>query len=198
MGSAVHAASLAREKARVRLMISLEMIGYFSDAPGSQQFPAPGLSLLYPTTGNFIAVVGKLGQGAVTGAVKRAMGAATELPVESINAPRSLPGVDLSDHRSYWEHGWNAVMVTDTAFFRTRTTTLRPTRPRRSTTRAWRTSWWACSRRCTPSRVKGDRGALLREGSDPAPASQPRRARGDALALRLERVRLRAGPVGGG
>jgi Zn-dependent M28 family amino/carboxypeptidase len=118
MGSAVHAASLAREKARVRLMISLEMIGYFSDAPGSQQFPAPGLSLLYPTTGNFIAVVGKLGQGAVTGAVKGAMAAATELPVESINAPRLLPGVDLSDHRSYWEHGWNAVMVTDTAFFR--------------------------------------------------------------------------------
>jgi hypothetical protein len=118
MGSAVHAASLAREKVRVRLMMSLEMIGYFSDAPGSQRFPAPGMSLLYPTTGDFIAVVGKLGQGACVSAVERAMRAATALPVESIAAPRMLPGVDLSDHRSYWDHGWDAVMITDTAFFR--------------------------------------------------------------------------------
>jgi Zn-dependent M28 family amino/carboxypeptidase len=118
MGSAVHAASLAREGAEVRLMISLEMIGYFSDAPGSQSFPAPGLSLVYPTTGNFIAVVGKLGQGGTVRSVARAMRAATPLPVEWIAAPRSLAGVDLSDHRSYWDRGWDAVMITDTAFFR--------------------------------------------------------------------------------
>jgi hypothetical protein len=118
MGSAVHAASLARDGARVRLMISLEMIGFFSDAPRSQQFPAPGMSLVYPTTGNFIAVVGKLGQGDVVRSVARAMRAATTLPVESLAAPRMLPGVDLSDHRSYWDHGWDAVMVTDTAFYR--------------------------------------------------------------------------------
>jgi Zn-dependent M28 family amino/carboxypeptidase len=118
MGSAVHADSVARENARVRLMISLEMIGYFTDAPGSQQFPAPGLSLLYPGAGNFIAIVGKLGQGRVVRAVRRAMRAATPLPVESIAAPRMLPGVDLSDQRSYWDRGWKAVMVTDTAFFR--------------------------------------------------------------------------------
>jgi Zn-dependent M28 family amino/carboxypeptidase len=118
MGSAVHAASLAREGAEVRLMISLEMIGYFSDAPRSQSFPAPGLSLVYPTTGNFIAVVGKLGQGAIVRRVASAMRAATPLPVEWIAAPRSLAGVDLSDHRSYWDRGWDAVMITDTAFFR--------------------------------------------------------------------------------
>jgi Peptidase family M28 len=118
MGSAVHAASLARENVHVRLMMSLEMIGYFTDAPGTQRLPAPGMSLLYPTTGDFIAVVGKLGQGASVKAVEQAMRAATELPVESIAAPRLLPGVDLSDHRSYWDHGWDAVMITDTAFFR--------------------------------------------------------------------------------
>jgi hypothetical protein len=99
-------------------MISLEMIGFFTDAPGSQRFPAPGLSLLYPTTGHFIAVVGKLGQGDAVAAVTRAMREATPLPVESIAAPRFLPGVDLSDHRSYWDRGWDAVMITDTAFFR--------------------------------------------------------------------------------
>jgi hypothetical protein len=118
MGSAVHAASLAREAARVRLMFSLEMIGYFTDAARSQAFPAPGLSLVYPTTGDFIAVVGKLGQGGAVRRVANAMRAATPLPVEWIAAPRSLPGVDLSDHRSYWDRGWDAVMITDTAFFR--------------------------------------------------------------------------------
>lgn len=118
MGSAVHAASLAREGTRVRVMISLEMIGYFSDAPRSQSFPAPGLSLVYPTTGNFIAVVGKLGQGRIVRTLAGAMRAATPLPVEWITAPRWLPGVDLSDHRSYWDRGWDAVMITDTAFFR--------------------------------------------------------------------------------
>lgn len=118
MGSAVHAAALAREGVKVRLMISLEMIGYFTDAKGSQEFPAPGLGLVYPTTGNFIAVVGKLGQQRAARRVRDAMRAATPLGVESINAPRSLPGVDLSDHRSYWDRGWPAVMITDTAFFR--------------------------------------------------------------------------------
>jgi hypothetical protein len=118
MGSAVHAASLARRGVRVRLMIALEMIGYFSDAPRSQEFPAPGLGLVYPDTGSFIAVVGKLGQGAAVRRVRDAMRRATPLPVESINAPRALPGVDLSDHRSYWDEGWDAVMITDTAFFR--------------------------------------------------------------------------------
>jgi hypothetical protein len=118
MGSAVHAAALAAEGARVRLMIGLEMIGYFSDAPGSQRFPAPGLGLVYPTVGNFIAVVGKLGQGATVRRVRDAMRAAAPLPVESIAAPRFLPGVDLSDHRSYWDRGWDAVMITDTAMYR--------------------------------------------------------------------------------
>jgi hypothetical protein len=118
MGSAVHAASIAAEGGRVRLMIALEMIGYFTDAPASQRFPAPGLGLLYPRTGNFIAVVGKLGQGAIVKRVARAMRLATPLDVQSIAAPRALPGVDLSDHRSYWDHGWKALMITDTADYR--------------------------------------------------------------------------------
>jgi Zn-dependent M28 family amino/carboxypeptidase len=118
MGSAVHAAALKKAGVTVRAMMSLEMIGCFTDAKGSQRFPAPGLDLLYPTTGNFIAVVGKLGDDGLTRAIKQAMRAATDLGVESINAPRSLPGVDLSDHASFWDQGFDAVMITDTAFFR--------------------------------------------------------------------------------
>jgi hypothetical protein len=118
MGSAVHARSLRARGVRVRLMISLEMIGYFTDAAGSQRFPLAMLKAFYPTRGNFIAVVGKFGQGSAVRRVKAAMRRASPLPVHSINAPRWVPGVDFSDHASYWEAGYPAVMVTDTAFYR--------------------------------------------------------------------------------
>lgn len=118
MGSAIHAASLKKEGVKVRAMIALEMIGYFTDEPGSQELPAPLLKLFYPSTGNFIAVVGKLGHGGLVRRIRKAMRGASPLPVESINAPTSLPGVELSDHRNYWAAGYPAVMITDTAFFR--------------------------------------------------------------------------------
>jgi hypothetical protein len=117
-GSAVYAQSLRDAGVRVRAMVSLEMLGAFSDAPGSQRYPAPGLSLRYGTTGNFIAVIGLLGQGELARTITDAMRAASPLPVQSLSAPRSLEGVDFSDHASFWDRGYPAVMVTDTAFFR--------------------------------------------------------------------------------
>jgi hypothetical protein len=118
MGSAVHARSLAEREADVRGMICLEMLGYFSDEPGSQSYPAPGMGLVYPSVGNFISVVGNGGSWRFTRQVKERMAGATKHPVRSINAPAAVPGVDFSDHLNFWEHGWNAVMITDTAFFR--------------------------------------------------------------------------------
>lgn len=118
MGSAHHAASLARDKADVRLMIALEMIGYFNDTPNSQEYPLPIMRWLYPRTGNYLAVVGKLGDGRIVRTVKARLMAGSALPVYSINAPRSVPGVDFSDHLNYWQHGYPAVMLTDTAFYR--------------------------------------------------------------------------------
>ncbi len=118
MGSACHANSLAEGNADVRGMICLEMLGYFSDEPGSQKYPAPGMGLLYPSVGNFISVVGNGSSWGFTRRVKVRMAGATELPVISINAPTAVPGVDLSDHLNFWKHGWNAVMITDTAFLR--------------------------------------------------------------------------------
>jgi Zn-dependent M28 family amino/carboxypeptidase len=118
MGSAIHAGSLREAGVRVRAMIALEMIGFFRDEPGSQEYPAPGLALLYPSRGDFIAVVGCLGQAGLVRQVKRAMAGAMELDVRSISAPRFVPGVDFSDQLSYWNAGYAAVMVTDTAFYR--------------------------------------------------------------------------------
>ena len=99
-------------------MISLEMIGHFGDAEGSQRLPSPLLKAFYPTRGNFIAVVGKMDQGPLVRLVKGAMRGAAPLPVYSINAPRVIPGVDFSDQLNYWDAGYDAVMVTDTAFYR--------------------------------------------------------------------------------
>ena len=99
-------------------MIALEMIGYFSDAPASQRVPVPLLRLFYPSRGNFIAVVGNLGQRRVVRRIKKAMQGAVKLPVYSMNGPRFIQGIDYSDHRSYWEAGFPAVMITDTAFYR--------------------------------------------------------------------------------
>jgi Peptidase family M28 len=118
MGSAMHAKALKREGVVVRVMFSLEMIGYFSDADDSQHFPISVLSLFYPRKGNFISVIGKMGEGMLVRRIKKAMAGATSLPVYSINAPRLIPGVDFSDHLNYWREGYPAVMITDTAFYR--------------------------------------------------------------------------------
>jgi Zn-dependent M28 family amino/carboxypeptidase len=118
MGSAVHAESLRQQHVRVRAMLSLEMIGYFSDAPNSQHLPAAMLSAFYPSTGNFIGVVGRMSDWSVARRTKSAIRNASPLPVYSINAPAFIAGVDFSDQLNYWEAGYNALMITDTAFYR--------------------------------------------------------------------------------
>lgn len=120
MGSSVHATSLRNQNVQVRVMISLEMIGYFSDAPNSQSFPIGVLSAFYPSKGNFISVVGRLSDGLLVRKAKSAMRNATPLPVYSINAPQFVPGVDFSDQLNYWHAGYSAMMITDTAFYRNR------------------------------------------------------------------------------
>ena len=116
MGSVIHAKSLIGQK--IKGVIVLEMVGYFRDERGSQSFPSALLQLWYPSRGNFIGVVGPSDQGAWIKSVKVGMKGATDLPVYSIRAPSAIPGIDLSDHASYWPHGFNAVMVTDTSFYR--------------------------------------------------------------------------------
>lgn len=118
MGSHVHAQSVATNSTDIHGVIVLEMIGCFSDKWGSQGHPLLLLKLVYPNRGNFITVVGNMGQRAFTKQVKVTMKGTTDLPVYSLNAPRRVPGVDFSDHRSYWPHDIQSVMITDTSFYR--------------------------------------------------------------------------------
>jgi Zn-dependent M28 family amino/carboxypeptidase len=119
-GSAVHAESLRVQGAAVRLMLSLEMIGYFSEEPGSQTYPSPIFRLLYPSPGNFALVVGRLQDFWLARKITRLMRTASPLPVYSLSAPAWLKGVDWSDHYNYWKRNYPALMITDTAFNRNR------------------------------------------------------------------------------
>ncbi len=119
MGSAVHAKSLHQAGTAVRAMVCYEMIGYFSDQPGSQQFPDEALAARYPHIGNFIIVLGKMGQEGFTQHMQQHMQAhAGSLDVQQISLPESMPLAKLSDHRNYWTYGYDAVMISDTSFLR--------------------------------------------------------------------------------
>jgi Zn-dependent M28 family amino/carboxypeptidase len=117
MGSVVYANELKKRGENVVAMLSLETIGYFSDQDGSQLYPFP-LSLLYPSTGNFIGFVANTESKELVHDVVRVFREHAEVPSEGASVPASIEGVDWSDHLAFWRHGWNALMVTDTAPFR--------------------------------------------------------------------------------
>lgn len=117
MGSLVYARALADRHERVVAMLSLETIGYFSSERGSQHYPFP-LSLFYPRTGNFIGFVGNLQSRGLVRRFVRAFRAHAHFPSEAVAAPSLIPGVGWSDHWAFWQQGFPAIMVTDTALFR--------------------------------------------------------------------------------
>ncbi|RJQ49517.1 MAG: M28 family peptidase [Nitrospiraceae bacterium] len=118
MGSQRYAQSLKQKGTDVEGMICLEMIGYFTDEPESQLFPLPFLRWKYPTKGNFITLVSNIHSKHFLKRVKDAFQKGTDLRTESFSSPSFVIGTDFSDHRSFWKSGYDAVMVTDTAFFR--------------------------------------------------------------------------------
>jgi len=117
MGSFVHAKSLHDERANVLGMVSLEMIGYYSNAPKSQFYPLPLMRLFYPSQGNFIGVVGNFSSSRLITHFRDTV-KLTAIDAESLKAPSFVIGVDFSDHMNYWKFGYPAIMLTDTAFYR--------------------------------------------------------------------------------
>jgi hypothetical protein len=117
MGSLQHAAGCRRRGEQLRAMFSLETMGYYSDAPGSQKYPPP-LSSLYPDRGNFIGFVGNVASRSLLREVLSHFRAHATIASEGAALPAALPGVGWSDHWAFWQHGYSAVMVTDTAIYR--------------------------------------------------------------------------------
>ncbi|MDX2304807.1 MAG: M28 family peptidase [Microscillaceae bacterium] len=119
MGSAIHASSLKRSGASVKFMLCLEMIGYFSQKPGSQKYASEMLYDIYPHTGNFIALVSKDGGEKLVKQLQTHMQKVMHLEIQTLCAPVDQHvEITLSDHLNYWKEGYEAVMITDTSFLR--------------------------------------------------------------------------------
>ncbi len=117
MGSRYYARRSKEWGENIVAMFSLETIGYYSEEPRSQRYPFP-LNFFYPSTGNFIAFVSNLRSRALLHEVIASFRRHAEFPSEGAAAPAFLPGVDWSDHWSFWKEGYPALMVTDTALYR--------------------------------------------------------------------------------
>jgi len=117
MGSRVYAEAAKTRGENIRLMLSLEMLGSYSDKPGSQGYP-PLLRHFYPDRGNFIAMVSNRASRKELQQLVAAFKAHSDFPVESLATFEFVPGVAWCDHLSFWRKGYPAIMITDTAFYR--------------------------------------------------------------------------------
>jgi hypothetical protein len=121
MGSRVYAHRARRQQAHILGMLCLEMVGYYSQAPNSQSLPLPLRLMGYPTTGNFIGLVSNWPSRSLMVRLEAAIKAGARLPAVTLAVPLGghiLPEVRLSDHASFWDEGYPALMLTDTAFMR--------------------------------------------------------------------------------
>ncbi len=121
MGSRVHAKNAKREKEKIDGMLCLEMVGYTCHDEGCQSYPFPLMFMDYPKQGNFIGIVGNLSSKGLTSSLYKAFQKNRELPVVKLTVPLGgwvMPSIRLSDHSSFWDQGYKAVMITDSAFYR--------------------------------------------------------------------------------
>ena len=121
MGSRIYARKARRENEKIDGMICLEMVGYACYERGCQEYPFPLGFFGYPEQGDFIGIVGNSRSRKFSKLLVQKFSQNAELPVVSLNVPlngRILPSVRLSDHASFWDEGFNAVMITDSAFYR--------------------------------------------------------------------------------
>lgn len=117
MGSWVYARRCRQRGENISAMLSLETIGFYSDEPGSQKYPRP-LGLLYPSTADFIAFVGNTRHGPLVRQVLRAFRQNEQFPSQAGAVPEVFSDIGRSDHWPFWQEGYPALMVTDTAPFR--------------------------------------------------------------------------------
>ena len=117
MGSRIYASRARQQRENIVGMLSLETLGYYSEAPDSQEYPFP-FSFFYPDTANFIGFVGNIGSRRLVRSCLAAFRRTTLFPSEGTAAPGWITGIGWSDHWSFWREGYKAIMITDTAFFR--------------------------------------------------------------------------------
>lgn len=117
MGSSIYAHKCRKAKENILLMICLESVGFYSNEPKSQGYPL-GLGFFYPDKADFIAVVGDFRSRKFVKYIKEVFKRHSALKVETLVGVSLITGVNFSDHASFWEEGYKAAMITDTAFYR--------------------------------------------------------------------------------
>ena len=118
MGSFKHASMLKRKNRGVKLMISVDSVGYFTNESNSQKYPFAFMKIVYPSTGNFINITSHLQDFLHLRQVKKSFKKASSLAVHSITAPEIFPNIANSDHINYWKHGFPALLISDTTSYR--------------------------------------------------------------------------------
>ncbi len=121
MGSRVYAREARKKGENILGMLCLESVGYFVDEPDSQHIPLPLRLLGYSTTGNYLGLVGNWRSRPLLAKLEQAFQKASALPVATLAVPLGgslIPETRLSDHANFWDEGYQAVMLTDTAFLR--------------------------------------------------------------------------------
>lgn len=118
MGSLVYARAARDRGENIIAMLCLETIGYYSQREKSQQFPSSLLRFYYPTTGNFLAFVTNFSSRQLLRKSLNAFRSSSNFPAEGLIAPSWLPGIDWSDHWSFWQIDVPAIMLTDSALYR--------------------------------------------------------------------------------
>ena len=118
MGSFIHAQSCFKSGRKIDLMISLEMIGYYSDLENSQDYPSVLMKPFYPSKGNFLAGIGRGKEKVWLKKISKIYEKHTDLPFEYLSTDLNIPGTDFSDHLNYWKFNYSAIMITDTSFLR--------------------------------------------------------------------------------
>ncbi len=117
MGSLVYARACKARGDKIVAMISMETIGFYSDEKGSQNYPPP-FDQFFPDTGNFIGFASNPQSKQLLFDVVASFRAHTKFPSEGVATSPDIPGIGWSDHWSFWQAGYPAIMVTDTAPFR--------------------------------------------------------------------------------
>jgi Zn-dependent M28 family amino/carboxypeptidase len=117
MGSRVYAKSCREKKENIVAMLSLETIGYYTYSPNTQKYPFP-FSIFYPSTGNFLGFVSNTSSKDLLHSAISSFRRNCKFPSQGAAIPEFVPGINWSDHDSFWHHGYPAIMLTDTAPYR--------------------------------------------------------------------------------
>lgn len=121
MGSQIHARTCRTNNERIVGMLCLEMVGYYTTEPNSQQVPPAiprFLRWAFPRRGNFLAAVGNFRSWRLAWSFRRGFKRAARFPLFSILLPEAIHEIRLSDNSSFWDQGYPALMLTDTSFLR--------------------------------------------------------------------------------